>query len=116
LAQLRAIAAIEPVLTLLSTYDSSEMDDWLAAGLPLVFAAIGPEAIPSLRTYLNDEDREYHARALVASALSEISLVFPVARAECMAIIAGQFEQFEVNEAGLNGFLIYELVQLKAVE
>src|SRR5215218_8440609 len=47
LGQLRAEAAIEPLLTLLSRIDEGQ-DDWIGEELPEVYEKIGPAAIPAL--------------------------------------------------------------------
>jgi hypothetical protein len=57
LGQLRAEAAIEPLLGLLKNIDEED-DDWADTELPKVFGLIGPAAIPALTAYLTHSETE----------------------------------------------------------
>lgn len=114
LGQLRAEAAIEPLLQLFRQVD--EDDDWVSDEMPKVFGMIGPAATPALAAYLSDESHGLWARLKAASCLQQIVENHPDARDECVAILARQLEHFEQQDVTFNGTLISELEDLKAVE
>ena len=113
LAALHAEAAIEPLLPLL---DEAEDDDWVVEELPRVYGMIGPAAIPALERYLDDKSHSDWARIIARSFLEEIAEMYPESRDECVAIFTRQLERFAENDEELNGFLVSDLVKLKALE
>ncbi|HXG63891.1 MAG TPA: PBS lyase [Blastocatellia bacterium] len=113
LGQLRAGAAIEPLMRL---FHEQEDDDWAGTELPTVFGMIGPPAIPSLAAYMADESRGMFPRISAVESLENIAKMHPDARAECVAIITRQLERFAQQEPTFNAFLISSLVELGAVE
>ncbi len=115
LGQLRAEAAIEPLLSLFRRIDENE-DDWVDGQLPDVYGMIGPAAIPALTAYLADTSHGLYARISAASSLKHIGEMHPDARAECVAIFARQLEGFAEQDPTLNAFLVAPLLDLKAVE
>jgi hypothetical protein len=113
LGQLRAEAAIEPLMGLLHLIDE-ENADWVNEDIPQVLALIGPPAIPALRAYLTDPAHHTFARIAAAEALRLIGgahLEVCEACEEALTQVLGVAEQ---NDESLNGFLIYDLVKLKA--
>lgn len=115
LAQLRAEEAIPVMLGLLHQIDDDD-DDWLSSDAHLVFGKIGPAAIEPLKTYLADENNPMYARSTASSSLAEIGNRYPEERERCIQGIAAVLERYESNDVGLNGFLIGDLVDVKAVE
>jgi hypothetical protein len=115
LGQLRAEAAVEPLLGLLRRIEEND-DDWVLEDLPRVYGMIGPAAIPALAAYLADASHELHARIATAGSLRNIGQNHPEARSQCIAVLTGQLEQFEENDPSVNGWLISELIDLAAVE
>lgn len=115
LAQLRAEEAIPAILGILPQIDYED-DDWLSSDAHLVFGTIGIPAIEPLAKYLADEENPLYARSTTASALAEIGKAHPESRERCIRAIADVLEKYESNDEGLNGFLIGDLVDLKAVE
>lgn len=113
LGQLRAEAAIPPLISLLHEWED---DEWVLEDLPDVFGLIGPSAIPALAAYLADRSRGLYPRVSAAESLDRIGQRYPDARAECVAAIAAQLELFQDNDPDLNGFLLPPLIHLKAVE
>lgn len=113
LGQLRAEAAIEPLISLFHEWED---DEWVLEDLPDVFGLIGPSAIPALAAYLADKSRGLYPRVSAAESLDRIGQTYPDARAECVAAIAAQLELFQENDPDLNGFLLPPLIHLKAVE
>jgi hypothetical protein len=115
LGQLRAQAAIEPLLQLLPRIDEDE-DDWVDMELPKVYGMIGPAALPALVKFLANKSNGLYAHTAAASSIKEIAKWFPVSRADCVAAIARQMERFAENDPALNGFLLADLLDLGAVE
>src|SRR3990172_1887216 len=115
LGQLRAEAAVEPLLSQLRHVDEHD-DDWAGEELPRVFGMIGPAAIPALAAYLTDNRRGLWARVAAASGLKEIGQRRLEARAECAAALTRTLEQFADNDPALNGAVVSDLIDLKAVE
>jgi hypothetical protein len=113
LGQLRAEAAIEPLLSLFETLRD---DEWAMEELPDVFGVMGSVAIPALAAYLADTSHEEFSLITASSCLEKIATMHPEARGECVAVLMRQLERFDENEAGLNAFLIHDLVALKALE
>jgi Protein of unknown function (DUF1186) len=116
LGQLRAHAAIEPLLALLHMFEEDNGSDWVSEDLPEVYGMIGAAAIPALTGYLRDESHPEYPRATASNSLVRIAQEHPDFRAECIAAITATLEYFENNDEGLNAFLISDLVDLKAVE
>ena len=113
LGQLRAEAAIEPLIDLLRDPDR---DDWARDELPRVFGMIGRAAIPALSRYLADPAHELWTRISAADGLQEIAELDETARDEVVALLTRELEKWWRNDETLNGFLISGLVDLRAVE
>ena len=115
LGQLRAEAAIEPLMPLFDDLDD-EGSDWVLEELPMVYGMIGPASLPELSAYLADSSHGEYPRVAVTACLEHIGKNHPDARAECAAILTRQLERFEENPVTLNAFLISPLMDLKAME
>lgn len=115
LGQLRAEAAIEPLLTLLSRIDDAQ-DDWVGEELPQVYEMIGPVAIPALTAYLADTTHGLWARVAAVSSLRYIAQRDFQARTRCIPILSEQLSTSATQAPSLNGFLASALVDLQATE
>ena len=113
LGQLRAEAAVEPLLTLFEALDDS---DWVMEELPEVFAMIGPAALPALATYIADVSHDVEARISAIPSVEKIGIRWPEARSASVALLMEQLEWFTENEPEVNGFLVLGLVELHATE
>ena len=113
LGQLRAVAAVEPLLEL---HDELDDSDWLMSELPQVFALIGPAAMPPLVAYLADAQHDVWPRVSAADALAKIGQRHPEARDQCVAALSQMLEKHAENDDILNGRIISGLIDLKAVE
>lgn len=113
LGQLHAEAAIEPLLPL---FDEAEYDDWVMEELPEVYGMIGPAAIRAITAYVADESHPLWGRITALSSLKEIGTRHPEARDKCVTALIQQLELFDENDPEINGFIILELSELKAVE
>ncbi|MBV9773762.1 MAG: DUF1186 domain-containing protein [Gemmatimonadetes bacterium] len=113
LGQLRAEAAVEPLLALLSAMGE---DDWIDGDLPIVFGMIGRAAVTALSAFLADSTREMWNRVAVVEALREIAERDEAARADVVPPLVKGLEKWYRNDEVLNGYLIGVLAGLHAVE
>lgn len=113
LGQLRAEAAIEPLMRL---FHEQEEDDWASQELPEVFGLIGPAAIPALIAYLADASHGLFPRISAVTGLESIAMQHTDAREDCIAALTRQLEGFAEQDPTLNAFLISSLVEVVAVE
>jgi hypothetical protein len=113
LGQLRAVAAVEPLLTLFESLDDS---DWVMEELPEVFAMIGPAALPALAAYISDVSHDVEARISAIPSVEKIGIRWPESRSACVALLMEQLEGFAENEPEINGFLVLGLVELHVTE
>lgn len=115
LGQLRAEAAVEPLLGLLWRIEEFD-DDWVGEELPVVLGMIGPAAVPKVAEYLADPLYGLWARVAAAHSLAEVGQRHPDARDDCVAVLRDTLKGFADHDPTLNGFLISFLVDLQAVE
>jgi hypothetical protein len=115
LGQLRAAAAVEPLLTILEQGDDYP-DDWAMDELPGVFGMIGPAALPVLASVLADASRDEPVRQVVPPSLVAIMGEHPETRAECIAVLAQQLDKANRGEAELNGFVVAALLDVAGAE
>ncbi len=115
LGQLRAAEAVEPLLQLLPLIDE-RMGDSAGEELLRVFALIGAPAVAPLGRYLSDSSHPEFARIAASSGLSRIAARHPEARSDCVSWIAAPLREFRQNGSTLNGCIISDIVDLKAVE
>jgi hypothetical protein len=113
LGQLKAEEAIAPLLSIM---DELEDSDWFNEELPEVFALIGAAAIQPCKAFLADNSHPFYSRVTAATCLEKIGTANPELRSECVAALTEQLSQFKKNSPELNGFLIANLLDLKAVE
>ena len=114
LGQLRAQAAIEPLLELFHMFEAEGGLEWAGEELPEVYAMIGAAAIPALSAYLLDDSHGSFSRIGAADALQKIAEAHPDFRDQCIASIMKALENYESNQPTLNSLLIEALVDLKA--
>ena len=115
LGELKAPEAIGPLLPLFDLVD----DDYLAEALPEAFGAIGTPAVAPLRTLLFDRERDVYARARAALGLRLVAQRYPEARREVVDALVARLDPAEArtpDDELLNGFVIAELLDLKATE
>lgn len=115
LTQLRATEGIEGLLPLFEQ-GLAVGNEWMSETLPEFYVAIGQPALPALTRLLHDPAHSLYARSDAASAIASIVEEHPEMRAEGLAAITSVLEHPEQNEPDLNGFLIADLIKLKAVE
>lgn len=115
LGQLKAEEAIPAILGILHQVDDED-DDWLGEDAEEVFALIGPVAIAPIAEYLREDTNGLYARVQAAESLYAMGNAHPDTRDECARILASVLENYEKNDEGLNGFIVHDLIRLKAVE
>jgi hypothetical protein len=115
LGQLKAEEAIPVILGILHRVDDED-DDWIGEDADHIFELIGPAAIGPIAEYLKDNTKGLYARVGASKSLHAIGTARPETRDECVGILASVLENYKENDEGLNGFIIYDLVRLKAVE
>ena len=115
LAQLRAIEAVEPLLTLQNRLDEGG-DEFHMYDFPVVFGMFGPPVIPALAAYLHNPENPLYPRTTAGEGLCNVGLRYPEARGEALAPLVAQLARFEENDYELNGFLVAQLTRLNAAE
>jgi len=110
LGELRAEAAIEPLLSL---FDELSDDDWVGENIPLVFGVIGPTALPVLQRYMADPSPEEFSLVHASEAIWHIAQLHPESAGRCTGILFKQLMRFEKQPPIFNAFLIMRLVDLK---
>jgi hypothetical protein len=113
LGQLRAEAAIEPLLSL---FGNLEGNDWVVDEVPEVLGVIGPVALPVLARSMEDDSLDEDIRFGAISSIDKLGTRWPEARPECVALLTKQLELFAKNDPEINGYLVEGLVKLKAME
>jgi len=115
LAELRAEAAIEPLVIL---YDKvlKNSNQWMLDALVDFYTDFGLVGLPVLEQFLADQSHEKRAQHFVRDTIEVLAKKKPEARPECIAAMTRRLAEFEVNDPVFNGFLIADLVDLKAVE
>ena len=112
LGQLRAEAAIQPLISLLDIDDS----DWFLEDLPQVFGMIGPACIPALTEYLNQNEPSWWSKTAAAGGLTKIAESFPDHRDQCVQILTEALSRHQQQPEELNASLVAKLLDLHATE
>jgi Protein of unknown function (DUF1186) len=113
LGQLHAETAIQPLLELFKLQDDN---DWVSIELPDVFAMIGAVAVQPLTDFLADNTLSEWARMYTTDSLKAIAEAHPDSRQACVDALTKQLEFYAENGEELNGGIINNLIDLKAVE
>lgn len=113
LGQLKAEAAIKPLLTVL---DAMPDNEWFREDMIQIYGMIGAATIPALRAFLDEPNHDIYDYSYVAETLTEIARKHPEARAEVVAVLTDKLTQFELNSEVLNASLIGSLADLKEVD
>lgn len=114
LGQLKAEEAIEPLVNFFNQVD--EEDDWAPSEFPTVLSMIGPAAIPRLAEFLLNPANKTYPRSYAGDSLAEIAKKHPEARKRCVEHLTAAIKLAEKNSRELNGFILANLLDLKAVE
>lgn len=115
LAQMDAKEAIGPLVNNLNLLEPAD-SDWLSEDLPRALVKLGPDCIPAPAMYLIDTRHEGFSRIRAGETLKDIAEQYPDRREQIKGILLSALELFEENDDDLNGFLLADLLDLKAVE
>jgi hypothetical protein len=115
LAQLDAKEAIDPLINNFNLFEAAD-SDWLSDDLPRALVKLGPDCIPALAMYLIDTRHETLGRISTAETLKDIAEEYPDTHDQVKGILVSALELFDENDEELNGFLLANLLDLKAVE
>ncbi len=113
LGQLGAEEAVAPLLGFLRT---SENDDAVNEELPVVFGMIGPSAVPYIAAFLSDRSNPTTPVATAMAGLRQIVARHPECRDDCVGILARVLEPHAASDPSINGFAVWTLIDLAAVE
>jgi hypothetical protein len=116
LGQLRAEAAVEPLLEILSEQEHIDWDDWITEEVPKVLGMIGPPALAATATRLEMERRNEDTPCYYAAALGEIATRHPETREEVVNQLTAYLDHAREHDPSMNGLIIAELLNLNAVE
>ncbi len=115
LAQFDAKEAIDPLVGNFNLFEAAD-SDWLRDDLPDALVILGPDCIPALAMYLIDTRHATMARISAGETLKNIAETYPDTRDHVKGTLLSALELFEENDEELNGFLMGDLLDLKAVE
>jgi hypothetical protein len=113
LGELRAIEAIEPMISLLPLIDAQD-DDAVGEDVPIALSLFGEPAIEPLRRFLSDQSRDEFARVAAAIALRRIGVSSQVLRPLVVKVLVEALERHIGQPHALNAFLVSELIDLRA--
>ena len=116
LGQLGAVDAIPDLIRCLDYDDENEVSDWTMEEIPMVFGRIGAPAIEALIHYLEDGTKGCWSLAAAGEGLVNIAKENPESRPDCIAGITHRLERYLENDETLNGLLVCDLMNLKAIE
>ncbi len=115
LGNLRAVEATDPLLAQLRRIDEDE-DDYVGDEVIHALAAIGPAVVEPVARYLADASHGLRARGSAARTLRLIGMNLPDARVACVDPLTRQLSLCAEQDPGLNGMLVADLLDLRAVE
>jgi hypothetical protein len=115
LADLKADAAVEPLIEMLCALDD-EFDDWASEELPHVFGKIGEPAIePLTRAATNDSKREF-VRSIAVRGLNCVAHYHADTRDRVIAGLTEMMANVVDDDMDFNTTLLVELVNLHAAQ
>ena len=91
-------------------------NDWLSDRLPSVWAQIGPQAEPPLWTYMNDRGNDPQKRSNMLMGLRAIAQAHPERRPDIIGGLARHLQQASADDAEMNGYIVFVLNRMQAVE
>ncbi len=112
LGDLRAVEAIPALIGLFNIKE----DDFTPGEAVQALGQIGSAALPALRPVLFARLNSLEMRVSASDAIGRIGENHPAARPECVAALAAQLRQFAITDPAINGWVISDLMDLKAVE
>ena len=115
LGQLKAVDAVDPLISTFGFFSMVE-DNGAFNELPEVIAMIGEPAIEAIATCLSDVSKSTYSRSIANDALGHIAKQHPDCRDKVLAKYKAYLSAPDCLSIGLNGFVVGQLLDLKAVE
>jgi hypothetical protein len=115
LAQLNAKAAIDPLIGIFNLIEATD-NDLLLEDLPRALVKLGPDCIPALAMYLIDTRHDTLGRMSAGKTLKNIAKEYPGIHEQVKGTFLSALELFAENDEALNGSILGDLLDLKAVE
>lgn len=115
LADLKADAAVEPLIEMLRESDD-EFDDWVSDELPHVFGKIGESAVQGLTRVASDARSQDFVRSIAARGLRSVVDYHANTRDRIVACLTEMMAGAAEGHLEFNTTLLVELVELGAVE
>ena len=113
LGQLGSEDAVAPLLDFLRTIEN---DEAVGQELPVVFGMIGPSAVPHIAAFLSDRSNPTTPVATAMAGLRQIVARHPECHDDCVGILARVLEPHAASDPSINGFAVWTLIDLAAVE
>jgi hypothetical protein len=90
--------------------------EWFNEELPELLGKAGQPALEPLRAYVQDRSRWHYGRWNATQAVAQVGKQHPELREQAVQILSDALEHAAEDDPETNGFLVTELVHLKAVE
>ena len=113
LGQLRAEESVAPILAFIREAGDDEV---MADEVPVVLSLIGAAAIPSIAEFLSDLPTTASPAIRAMEGLKKIGQRHPACRDECVTILTRVLKQHSHVDRSINGFAIWNLIDLAASE
>lgn len=111
LGQLKATAAIQPLLSL-AAYLDDRHDEWYLTELPQVFACIGLATLEPLGDTLADTTRPPFVRVLAADSLRVLVTAHPNCREHVVELLTRQAWRYQDTDPTVTTYVVLHLVEL----
>lgn len=116
LAQLRSPEAVKPLLEMLDYFLAKISNDTGCEEIPLVLGVIGSPALEPTGLFLANATYSDSARVASTEAIGAIAARHPHLRDACIEQLCRSLEKASWNDESLNGFIISNLINLRASE
>jgi hypothetical protein len=102
-------------LYLVKLLDDCE-NDWLTESALVALTMLGPPSLTALKRYFEWPETSYWSQLNAAKGFLLFAQRYPQCRDECIQCLTQALSNYSQQTPEMNSFLIYNLVQLKAVE
>ena len=116
LGLLRAVEAVEPLLQIALQENDANAQEMAGENLPNILPRIGPGILSMVSDYLVRTDLNVGLRMAVSEVIKNLAVQWPESRADCVTLLTKVLDRGNENPAELNGVILGDLLDLKAVE